>query len=336
MARDKSAGLKQLELERSFREGSFQPLYLLHGEEDLLIDEVVDALVGAALDPSARSFNLDLVDGASADGKDVVSLASAYPMMGGRRVVVVRDFDQLADRERMNPIVERPVPSTILVLTASKPDFRLKTFKLLAQHAVVAQFPRLYDNEITAWIRERVGRLGKTATPEACQLVQAYVGRSLREVRNEIEKLFIYIGDKPTIDADDVNAIVGMSRQFNIFELQRAIGSRSLGQATEIVLRMLDAGEHPIGIIVKLTGYFKTLWRVLDARPRPGADRSDTWSAMSPSRFRDYEEASRRYSPAQVEECFRALLDADGSLKLSGSPRLVMAVLMNRIIRQDT
>ncbi len=333
MAKGRGSGPAQGELERSFKSGAFRPLYLFYGEEDFLIDQVVDSLVDAALDESARGFNLDIVDGAVSDGNDVLALASSYPMMGERRLVIVRNFDRLADRDRILPLLERPVPTTILVLIAPKADFRLKVFKLLDEHAALAEFRRLYDEELPAWISERISGGGKAATPEACQLIQAYVGRSLREVQNEIDKLFIYVGEKKTIDADDVNAIVGMSRQFNIFELQKTIGARQLGPSVEILIRMLEAGESPLGMIVMLTRYFKTLWRLQDSRARPGQG----WGSrdISPARFREYEEASRRYTASEVEGCFRALLEADESLKLSGTPKVVMIVLLNRLIRQQ-
>ncbi len=191
----------------SFHQKKFDPVYLFYGEEDLLIDEAVESLIHYAVEESARSFNLDILYGNEVDAKNIISYASSFPMMVDRRVVVVREFDKLSNGDVMLPYIERPSPSTVLVLISDRPDFRLKLFKTLKERARVVEFGQLYENAIPQWIARRVDKLGKKITPEACQVMLAHVGSSLREVQNEIDKLFIFVEGKSTIDEDNVNSV---------------------------------------------------------------------------------------------------------------------------------
>ena len=231
MPRSKHNGTSLEQLESEFRQKKFAPIYLLYGEEDYLVEQAVNSLIENALDDDTKGFNLDVVHGNSVDGRDIVSLASAFPMMAERRVLILRDMDRLPNKELLLPLIEKPVSSTVMVLISAKPDFRLKVLKSLEKTARVVEFLQLYENEVPGWIGARIEKLGKRVSHEACQLIHASVGRSLREIQNEIDKLFIFVGQKETIGEEDVAHVVGMSKQFNVFELQRTIGSRRMGRS---------------------------------------------------------------------------------------------------------
>ncbi len=321
--------------EALLKEKKFSPLYLFHGEEDFLVEELTKSLIDATLDESARSFNLDIVYGSDVDAKAIVSLAAAYPMMSERRVVVVKEFDKVLNKELLVPYFEIPSATTCLAIISVKPDFRLKAYKLLKDTGIAVECKQLYDNEIPAWISSRVKKLGKKISPEACQVMQGYVSRSLREIQNEIDKLFIYIGEKQEISVDDVNNVVGMSKQFNIFELQKAIGKKEIGRAMEVMERMLDAGEYPVGIVAGLTKYMQKIWLAQELR---GKQTSEYQLAadlgVSPFFVKDYIEAARRYLSDELEKCFDALLQADLTLKSTSSdPKYVMTMLLYEMIR---
>jgi DNA polymerase-3 subunit delta len=335
MAKPRSQSLSFDALEASFRKKAFAPLYLFHGEEEFLVEQAVQLLIDQAVDEQERSFNLDVVYGSSIDGKDVVSLVSQFPMMGERRVVIVKEVDRIVNKEVLLPLVEHPIPTTVCAFVSSKPDFRLKFFKSFGQQGTVVEFKRLYENEIPPWIIAQVRKLGKAIDADAAQLMLAYVGRSLREVRNEIDKLFTYVGAKGTIDTNDVNSVVGMSKQFNVFELQKAVGQKRLGSALEIATRMLEAGESALGMVVMLTRYFQKLWLLKELSGKEGAELASLLG-VSPFFLRDYLEAARNFSDREIEACFGSLLETDERLKLSADPILMMTLLLHRIIRTHT
>ncbi len=320
-------------LEQSLSRKEVAPLYLFYGEEDFLVDEAVHAVVERAVDESARSFDLDRMQGRESDANGVLSRISSYPMMGERRVVVVREVDKLANLEQLLPAAEDPRTSNSLVMTASRPDFRLKFFRAVKEKGLVLEFRRLYENEVSEWARKRIRALGKEPTSEACQLIQSYVGRSLRDVNNELEKVVLYVGDRATIGADDVNSVVGFSRQYNIFELQKAVGQQNIARSIEILENMLRRGESPVWMIVMLTRYLMKLWLLQEflGKRIPQAQLPERLG-VTPFAVRDYLSAVGKFSADELRRCFSALIEADETLKSSSmDQRLVMTVLVCKL-----
>ena len=338
MPKQKNSSISPEKLIVSFKQKDFVPLYLFHGEEDFLIEEAVHLLIEHALDRSSKSFNLDVLQGGDADVKNIVSLASSFPMMVERRVVVVRDADKLVTTEVSRDILlrylEHPLPSTILVFVTEKADMRMAVFKAFQERGIVVEFKPLYENHVSGWITRSVEKYGRTITPEACQLMQAYVGKSLREINNEIEKVLIYVGEKKMIEVDDVNAVVGMSKQYNVFELQKAIGQSDPSRAIDILEHMMDAGNSPLGMIAMLARYFHKLW-VLPALREQFKSEYELASALGVSPFfvKEYISACQGFSPARIERAFTLLLDADVALKSTMEhPKIVMTALVCKLI----
>lgn len=334
---DKSIKVEDLLLE--LQQGRFLPLYLFHGEEDLLIEEGIDAIIKHAIDPETRGFSLDVLYGNDIDAKDVVAIASAFPMMGERRVVIVKDADKVITTEQKREILGRyldqPSPSTVLVFVAEKPDFRLNVYKAFRTHGAVVACQPLYDNRVPEWILERMKRLDRSIARDAAGLLQAHVGSSLRDLRNEMEKLVIYVGDRKTIGLDDVSAVVGLSKNFTVFELQKSIGQGDLRRSIEVLSHMLDAGAVPSVIVANLTRYFQKLWLLPSLRRQARGD-AEVAGALGINSFflKEYESALKAHPVHRVEEAFIFLQEADEALKTSGGDiRTVMTILVHKLAR---
>jgi len=316
----------------------YAPVYLFIGEEDFLSEECVDRIIRDLLTEDTKAFNLDVVYGSKADASQVIAHAASFPMMSDRRVVVIKEFDKLLSddsvKELVSAYIARPLESTCLLLLAEKPDFRTKPFNDLKKNGSVFSFNPLYDNQIPVWIAARCKSMGKEADIEACHLMQAYVGNSLRAIQNELEKLFTYLGERMRVTPEDVADVVGASRGFTVFDLQNAIGKKNIGEALRIVKRMIETGEAAQLLIVMLTRYFNLLWKVQDMLGH-GASETDIIAAtrISPYYFKDYAEAARRFSSSQIENSFSALLDADLQLKsTSPDPYHLMEMLVYSLI----
>ncbi len=334
MPRAAKSGPSIRDLEQAFRKRKFDPIYLFHGEEDFLIDEMVNAIVRYGVEESTRGFNLDVIQGSTSDGNQVVAVASAFPMMAETRVVVVHEVDRLQNREALLPYIENALPSTVLVLVSAKPDFRQKVFQALREHATVVECKQLYENEIPEWLIKQAEARGKRITADAVQMIQSYVGRSLREIDNEVEKLAIYVGASPEIKVEDVNDVVGMTKQYNIFELQRAIGRKDITRSLDIAAHMLDAGEHMTGMVVMLTRYFQRVWLLQEnhRRGQPGQEAASLLG-VSPFFAKEYADAARFYSAKQVEGAFAALQAMDEAIKSTNpDPKLTLTLLLHRIM----
>lgn len=316
------------------RKKNFAPIYFLYGEEDYFIDGIIDAVLSCAVEETTKHFNCDIVYGSDADGKQIAAMAASYPMMADYRVVVVKDFERLADKEALEPYFEKPSPTTVLVIVASHPDMRKKPFPILKKHSIGGESPRLYDNQIPAWIESHVRKFKKTIAPQAAALLQSYVGTSLRELANEIEKLLIAVGEQPSIDTADVERVVGVSREYTVFELANAVGDKNIKRAVEIAERMIDGGESPIPMIAALTQHFIKLWKLWDARRKHSSDQEIARAAgIVPFFLAQYQRMLQRYTLPEIEQAFIVLARADELLKTSqGDEKVVLAVAISEII----
>ncbi len=168
-------------------------------------------------------------------------------------------------------------------------------------------------------------------------MIHAYVGNSLRSLQNEIDKLFIFVGDRTQITADDVTTIVGASKGYTIFELQNAIGRKDTKEAMRIIERMMEVGQSPQMIIVMLTRFFNQLWKLSDLGVRRIAESDIVREIGIPPYFvRQYMEFHSNFAAEQIEQNFLSLLDADLALKTtSRDPRLVMDLLVLSLIQSS-
>lgn len=328
-------GLSFDDVRAAVEQGKFSPVYLFHGEEDFLAEEATDLIITSALTREQQGFNLDVLYGNEADARDIISHASSFPMMAERRVVVVRDLDKLANKELLSAYLEQPSPSTSLILHATKPDFRRKPYVTARKHATVVKFDPIRDYQVAGWIARRARQQDREIDAEATKILAAYVGTSLREIQNELDKLFIYAGDRRLIVPDDIRAIVGTSKEYNVFELQNAIGAKDLARSTEILSRMLDAGESPILIIVMLTRYFAALWKLYDLRRKGSADIANG-IGVNPYFLKDYVSALANFTLSELEHSFELLAAADEQLKSTPvDPRQIMLNMLLILMRAD-
>jgi len=336
MAYKKNSGPSIEEVQLSLKRKNFHPVYFLWGKEDFFIEETIDLLIQEALETSERSFNLDVFYGSDADVRKVVAIARSYPLMAQRRVVVLREVEKLSDGEILFSYLEHPSPTTCFVLVSQKADFRLNFYKMLKAKSFAVEATRLEEADMPQWIIERFKLYGKKISVETAEFLHTLVGMSLRDTHNEIKKLLVFVGDKASIEIDDVRSVVGFSRQYNVFELQRAIARKDLKQALEIVERMIEAGEHPIGTVASLTNFFRKVWLLPEVMNKKLNDYELSKAVgVSYRNIGDYRIAASKYSSEQIKICFKALCDADESLKSSGDHKLVMTLMLYRMLRSE-
>ncbi|MBN2357022.1 DNA polymerase III subunit delta [candidate division KSB1 bacterium] len=319
-------------IQKNWRQGQFEPVYFFYGEEDFLIEHLCRTCVQLAVDPASRDFNLNVIYGSETDGATIVNYASAYPMMAERRVVLVKNINQLkaADLDLLIKYVQRPLASTCLVLTADKIDARKATYKRLLENSSHVELKQLYDNMVPDWIRQYVQDLQLSISEEAIRMLQGTVGNSLRRLATEIEKIRINLQDRSRIEVGDVENVVGSNRQFSIFELCDAIGRRKILQSLLILRHLIRQGETPTGIIAMITRHFIILSRLKAAKTRRAADQSIARDLhIHPFFLKNYSMQAASFSPQQIAAAFEHLLEADQRLKSSQSkPGLVMELMI--------
>ena len=333
-------GLTYDQLETAFKHGNFQPLYFLYGTERFLMEELQRFLIENALEPHERDFNLDIVYGQEADASQVINLCSSFPAMAQRRVVIVRDFEQLKDNKRFTAYADQPNPTAVVLLLCSqKPNLSTQPYRALKSKAAAAEFKPLYDNQVPGWINNRLKLRGVRAEPAAIQRMSDFLGTDLQAIESEIEKLITYCGDKRDITGDDVVRASGQTRDFNVFELQRAIGQGRYADALRITERLLMQASNPrseaLMIVSVLTSYFNKLWKLTFLTQKGLPEKSlATRVGISPYFIKEYLLNLKSFDRQRIAESFASLLAADYELKGGAhrDTRLILTLLVRRLI----
>src|SRR5256712_4617628 len=305
-------------------------VYLLHGEEDLLIDQALAALLDRLVPAEERDLNLDVLRATEIAITDLVTRLDTLPFFGRRRVVVVKDADawKAPEQDRLAAYLEQGPPPSALILVAQGLDRRRKLYIAIRRIGEVQEFPRMSVRQLPSWIAERARHAGRRLDPDAVDALVALVGPGLRQLSLEMEKVFAYVGDRDRIARQDVEAVVSRASESTTFMLVDAIGEQRAGQALRRLTEILRE-EAPPYVLFMIARQFRMLYRgsVLLARRKPFADLQDALGAP-PFVVRRISEQARNFSPASFPGIFVRLQEADRAIKSTGHPRLALETLI--------
>lgn len=329
--------MKYGEFLREIEKNRYEPVYFFVGEEDFLKDEALRKITAALIDPQTKEFNYDLLYGGETDAATAVDIATSFPMMAQRRLVILRDVHHCSpkDRKILLAYAARPVQTTCFVLVGPKVDLTKGFYRELNKAATTVVFWPLFDNQIPPWIRSRVQERGRRISSKALTALQNSVGPNLRELANEIDKLITYTDEHRTIEKEDVDAVVGAQRAHSVFDLAGSVAEKRLDDALRILHALLEAGESETSILWTLTRYFSTLAKVHElSEEHVSAEELAKKARIRPFLVSTYLQQIRHLSPLQLERAFHLLLEADVRLKTSyQTPQLIMELLVYRLCR---
>lgn len=220
-----------------WKKNKFKPVYWLEGEEDYYIDRVVDHAEHHILDESQAGFNLTVFYGRDADWASVVNACRRYPMFAEFQVVLLKEAQQMKDIDKLEGYIENPLPSTLFVVAykGKSYDKRTKLYKLLKSNAEIFSSEKIRDYKLAEWIGELVQAKGFKMNSKAISLVEEHIGNDLSRIANEIDKLALNLKDRKEITEDDIEQYIGISKEYNVFELQAAIAKKDLARAITII-----------------------------------------------------------------------------------------------------
>ena len=313
---------KYQDLIASRKKGTFLPLYLFYGEEEFLIQEAVNLIISKAVDPGAKDFNFNLVYCRDTSGSELVSLAQALPFMAEKRVIIAKELDSFKapDLEELVPYLNDPSPSTCLVLISSQGRYEKKAVTSAVEaHGAVTRFFPLLDREIIAWIESWARTRGLSLQRDAAQYLWQTIGNDLQKIKNELEKVEIYIKEKKTITFEDMKAVVGDFREYTSFSLAEAIGQKNREKAFLVLSRLMQEGEQPVGLLGSIVWNFRRLMRakVMEASG-VGYEEIKRKLVVIFHQSASFQEQMRRFSMEELRSVFSILLSADQQLKSSG------------------
>lgn len=299
---------------QDLKKGNFQPLYIFHGEEGYFIDTLTRYIEQRALPEEQRAFNQTVLYGRDTDAKTLLDVAQRYPMMAERQVVILKEAQEMKGLSDLKAYVEQPVETTILVIAHKNKKIPGNTTfgKAIKKKAVVLEARPLYDNQIPGWIKTYLKARHYTITEEATALVAEYLGSDLSKVANELDKLIINLPKGTEITPAQIEAQVGISKDYNVFELQKALGQRNPLKAQRIVQYFsANPKRNPFIVVVSsLFNYFSKILMLHELNRLPDKELAGKLG-VNPYFLREYRAAARQYSRDQLERIIHLLSEYD-------------------------
>ncbi|QDK37318.1 DNA polymerase III subunit delta [Bdellovibrio sp. NC01] len=305
---------------RDLEKGQLAPLYFLFGEEPYLLNQSVERFKYAVLNEGAIDFNYSLFYASDADVVAVRDAVETLPMMAPRRLVILKEAQELNDKEwtQLEPLIDNAVDSTVFVILATRVDKRKKQIRALLDKAECVEFKKPYENQIPSWINYIAQSLGLTISNEAIHLLHKLVGHHLTEIEGELKKLGEFIEGARRIEVSDVAQVVSRSKEENVFDFTKAIGENDRVKALEHLVHLLDQGQNEIGIVSLVARHVRILLTVKKGMDEGLHGAKLAHYAQVPPYFLDtYTDQSRRWTAKKLEQTLVVLSETDKALKSS-------------------
>jgi DNA polymerase-3 subunit delta len=279
----------------------YHPVYFLCGEEPYFIDIISDYIEDKVLTPEEKGFNQSVYYGKDTELRTVVEVCRRYPMMASQQVIIVKEAQSWKDLEPLTRYLKAPTPSTILVINYkyAKPDGRTEAGKILKEKAVYLETKSIREYNLASWIENFVKVKGYSVTPQSSQMLADFLGNDLSKIVNELNKLFIVLPAGSKITPEDIERNIGISKEYNPFELTEALGEKDVLKANRIISHFgANPGDNPMQpIIGALFSYFLKL---LKYHALPDKSYEAACAAFGIGNFplivRKYIDAARRYN----------------------------------------
>ncbi len=307
------------QLLQELSKGHIQPLYLLEGEEPFFIDQVTDFFEHRLLPENQRAEQLSVWYGRETTASAIRQKAMTVPLFAERQYLVIKQAQEIKQWDELVTYFQKPVPHTVLVLcyVGSTFDRRTKAGQALKNNAVILTTRKLYENELHRFVQKQALSLGLQVDDMAVQLLVDYIGNDLARLDNELKKLKVALGAVNTVTTSEIEQFIGISRQYNGFELCRAIGNKDVGKVFRIVsVLTANTRETPLVILLgMLHAYFVKLYQLHTAEQSVSDQELATRLGIKPFLLSEYKKAARHYSLNQVQNIFSLLTHYDARLK---------------------
>jgi len=293
----------------------YHPVYFFSGEEAFYIDQLSDLIEDTVLNEIEREFDLSIVYGREVSVNEIIMAAKSFPMMAPQKVLIVKEAQAVEKIEELDKYLNKPSRSTLLVICYKykKIDGRTAFAKNLSKKAVFFESPKLYENQIPAWINEWCSLKGYRISNKSCIMLSEFLGNDLSRISNELNKLFINIDKSKEITPDLIEYYIGISKDYNAFELQKTLGRKDIAGTYKILAYFIsNSKNNPLVKVIPLIFPFFQKLLIYKQIP-PSTDNKTVASALGVNPFflQDYQVASKNYDINKLIQIISILREYD-------------------------
>jgi DNA polymerase-3 subunit delta len=308
------------------KSGKTQPIYFLMGEEAFYIDKIADFIENNILTEEEKGFNQMILYGRDVTIEDVIANAKRFPMMAEKQVVIVKEAQDLSRTiENLSSYAENPQPSTVLVFCYKYKtlDKRKKLSKIIAKNGCLFESNKLYENQVGEWLNSNLAEKGYKIEPKASVMLVEFLGTDLSKINNELEKLMLILPKGSTISPTHIEQNIGISKDFNNFELRKAIGEKQIVKANQIINYFAqNSKSNPLVMTISLLHSFFSQLLLYHGLKDKGKINVSKMLRISPYFVNEYQLAARNYPMRKVAQVISILRDADMKSKGVGASNL--------------
>jgi len=313
----------------------YKPIYLLMGDESYYIDEITNYIIANVLTENEKAFNQSILYGNETDVYMVDSAARRFPMMSNYQVVVIKEAQEVKKIDELVYYAQKPLKSTILVLNFKYKalDKRKKLYKEIDNNGVIFESKKLYDNQVPEWITKYLDSRNYKIEPIAAQMLNEFLGTELAKIVNELNKLIIILPEKTLITPAIIEQNIGISKDYNNFELQNALSKKDVLKANRIV-NYFEKNPKDNPLVVTISSMYSFFCKVLNYHYL--ADKSPKNAAsvlqINPFFVKDYEQTSKKYNIKKIVEIISILREYDLKSKGVGNVSATHGDLLREMV----
>lgn len=308
------------------KSGKTQPIYFLMGEEAFYIDKIADFIENNILTEEEKGFNQMILYGRDVTIEDIIANAKRFPMMAEKQVVIVKEAQDLSRTiENLCSYAESPQPSTVLVFCYKYKtlDKRKKLAKIIAKNGCLFESNKLYENQVGEWLNSNLAEKGYKIEPKASVMLVEFLGTDLSKINNELVKLMLILPKGSIISPMHIEQNIGISKDFNNFELRKAIGEKQIVKANQIINYFAqNSKSNPLVMTVSLLNSFFTQLLLYHGLKDKGKINVSKMLRVNPYFVNEYQTAARNYPMRKVAQVISILRDADMKSKGVGASNL--------------
>lgn len=325
-----------LKIIKDIKAGDIKPIYFLMGEEPYYIDKLTDYIEDNILTEEEKGFNQMVLYGRDVTVDEIVSNAKRYPMMADRQVVIVKEAQELSRTiDKFESYAENPQPTTVLVVCYKYKtlDKRKKVTKVLEKAGVVFESKKLYENQVGDWLKRVLSGKGYQIEPKAAAMLVEFLGTDLSKIANELDKLAIILPKGSTITPKIIEDNIGFSKDYNNFELRKAIGEKNQLKAYQIADYFAqNPKDNPLVVTTGLIfGFFSQLLQYHGLKDKNPANAAKVLK-VNPYFLKDYDVALKNYPMKKVSQIVAVLRDIDVKSKGVGANALPQQDLLKEML----